>query len=189
MGILYLLLDVYPLLQQRDPHTRGLFSGTLDFLLTQRSSTGNWITREGKEESDTSSELVQWCHGATGAALLFSKASRVFDKGNKRYETAAMEAAEVLWRYGLLRKGPGLCHGMSGNAYAILSVHHINNDQKFVDRARQFVAFMMLNEKGKESFGTPDHPFSLFEGSAGASCLVADLLLQPDKATFPGFDL
>jgi hypothetical protein len=32
-------------------------------------------------------------------------------------------AAEVTWRRGLLAKGPGLCHGVAGNGYALLSVY------------------------------------------------------------------
>jgi hypothetical protein len=26
----------------------------------------------------------------------------------------------VVWQQGLLKKGPGLCHGVAGNAYALL---------------------------------------------------------------------
>lgn len=187
IGIVYLLLDVLPLLQQHNTSVRKQLEGTLDFLLTQRTSTGNWTTREGKAE-DGSAELVQWCHGAVGASVLFSKAYRVFDK-NSRYLTAACEAADHVWKFGLLKKGPGLCHGVAGNAYSFLAVYSITRDAKYLQHARDFASWLISNKKGRNSFAKPDHPFSLFEGSAGASCFLADLLLHPEQATFPAFDL
>jgi hypothetical protein len=30
-------------------------------------------------------------------------------------------ALDHVWKYGVLKKGFGLCHGISGNAYAFLS--------------------------------------------------------------------
>jgi hypothetical protein len=40
--------------------------------------------------------------------------------GDAAYLQAALRAGEVVWQQGLLRKGPGLCHGVAGNAYALL---------------------------------------------------------------------
>lgn len=37
--------------------------------------------------------------------------------GDPRYLAWAEDAADVVWARGLLRKGNGLCHGVSGNAY------------------------------------------------------------------------
>lgn len=42
--------------------------------------------------------------------------------GDPSYLAAAQRAGEVTWRYGLLRKGPGLCHGLAGNGYCLLAL-------------------------------------------------------------------
>lgn len=38
---------------------------------------------------------------------------------------------DFIWKYGILKKGFGLCHGISGNAYAFLSpsVHQVLPDK------------------------------------------------------------
>lgn len=43
--------------------------------------------------------------------------------GEPQYLAAAARAGEVVWARGLLRKGHGLCHGTSGNAYALLRLY------------------------------------------------------------------
>ena len=48
----------------------------------------------------------------------------------------------------------------------------------------------MGTEEFKAHAQTPDHPRSLFEGSAGAACLLADLLADsPVAARFPLFEI
>lgn len=42
---------------------------------------------------------------------------------NPAYLPAALRAGELVWQQGLLFKGPGLCHGVSGNAYALLRLY------------------------------------------------------------------
>ena len=34
-----------------------------------------------------------------------------------------MRAADCVWLRGLLRKGPGLCHGVAGSGYVFLVMH------------------------------------------------------------------
>ncbi len=58
---------------------------------------------------------MQFCHGAPGPLLLFVRAYEIW--GDPRYLAWAEDAADVVWSRGLLRKGNGLCHGVSGNAY------------------------------------------------------------------------
>ena len=59
--------------------------------------------------------LVQWCHGATGHVLLLVKAAEVFQDGSYLIKAKKI-ANDVIWIRGLLTKGVGLCHGISGNA-------------------------------------------------------------------------
>ena len=45
------------------------------------------------------------------------------------------------------------------------------------------------SDEFKAGARTPDHPLSLFEGSAAAVCLWADLVGDPGRAAFPMFEL
>ena len=41
----------------------------------------------------------------------------------ERLLDAARKAGECVWRLGLLHKGPGLCHGISGGGFSLLALH------------------------------------------------------------------
>lgn len=41
----------------------------------------------------------------------------------------------MVWQYGLLKKGYGLCHGAAGNAYAFLAIYNLTQDMKYLYRA------------------------------------------------------
>ncbi len=43
--------------------------------------------------------------------------------GDTRFLSLAQRAGQLVWEAGLLLKGHGLCHGTSGNAYAMLALH------------------------------------------------------------------
>lgn len=60
----------------------------------------------------------------------------------------------------------------------------LTNDQKYLYRALKFVEFMETDEFSKGA-RTPDSPYSLFEGLAGAICLYADLADDAKQAEFP----
>jgi hypothetical protein len=101
---------------------------------------------------------------------------------------AALEAGEVVWQRGLLRRR-ALCHGVSGNAYVFLALYKLTGDVKHLQRAQAFGRFLLeradaLIEGGEMHGG--DHPWSLFEGLAGTACLYLDLA-DPENATFPGY--
>merc|ERR1712228_357651 len=90
--------------------------------------------------------LVQWCHGATGFVPLLLRLADVFEE--PRYEEQAFQMGEVTWARGLLKtKGPGLCHGIPGNGYAFLALHHRNAvrtgkvETPWLRRARHFAFF------------------------------------------------
>lgn len=73
-------------------------------------------------ESDRD-DLVHWCHGAPGMALLFTKAFLISNQN--KYLEAAENACEFIWHRGLLKKGPGLCHGIAGNGYSFLKLYNV----------------------------------------------------------------
>jgi len=132
--------------------------------------------------------LVHWCHGAPGAVYLFTKAAEVLPEEASVYLAAACRAGDLVWEEGLLKKGPGLCHGVSGNAYALLRLCKATGEDKWLRSCEHFATFMCSNE-GQADWQTPDHPLALYEGLAGGACLLSDLLDDPGKAAFPLFEL
>ena len=88
-----------------------------------------------------------------------------------------------LWKYGLLRKGPGICHGVAGNGYAFLALYRYSGDLKHLYRAQEYGSFLFTPEF-MDNARQPDCPFSLFEGWAGTLCYLVDLL-QPQSSSFP----
>ena len=44
--------------------------------------------------------------------------------GDRKYLDAAVDCEEVVWDWGLLRKGYGLYHGVAGNAHTFLQLDH-----------------------------------------------------------------
>ncbi|GLI59412.1 hypothetical protein VaNZ11_001295 [Volvox africanus] len=160
------------------------------------TSGGHYPTRMAVSPQDlaeskrSSKALVHWCHGAPGAVFMWCKAHQVF--GDPAYLSAARRAGEVVWQLGLLKKGHGLCHGTSGNAYALLTLHRATGGEAiWLHRARMFAAHMGSSE-GRSVLDTPDRPLSLYEGRAGALCLLADLLADDGGSAgsrFPAFEL
>lgn len=53
----------------------------------------------------------------------------------EQYLNDACQCADLIWQYGLLRKGYGLCHGTAGNAYAFLTLYNLTQDKKYLYRA------------------------------------------------------
>lgn len=101
-----------------------------------------------------------------------------------------MNAAEVVWNRGLLRR-VGLCHGISGNAYVFLSLYQLTGKVEYLYRGKAFACFLLdrahkLISQGEMHGG--DTPYSLFEGLGGMAYLFLDMV-DPLHATFPAYDL
>jgi hypothetical protein len=47
-----------------------------------------------------------------------------------------------IWEKGLLKKGPGICHGVAGGGYAHLLLYRLTNDKKYLYRAKKFAQFL-----------------------------------------------
>lgn len=129
-------------------------------------------------------KLVHWCHGAPGHVMLLTKASTVFER--PEYLERAKEIGDnVLMQRGLLRKGVGLCHGISGNAYALLSIGRTAKDPLWIQRAKVFAHFALDHFDQLEM--VPDRPYSLFEGCGGLAVLLLDLC-NPEQSAFPLYE-
>jgi hypothetical protein len=146
--------------------------GLLELLPSRHSEPGVFTDR------------VHWCNGSTGAVFLFARAYQVY--GDKSYLEAARRAAEHVWKYGLLRKGNGLCHGVAGNGYAFLTLYRATGEKRQLDRALHFACFSW-NERVTREQSAADRPWSLYEGGLGTLCFYQDCL-DPDRARFPAFE-
>ena len=120
-----------------------------------------------------------------GVVYLFAKAYLTWK--DNAYLKACEKCAELTWTKGLLKKGPGICHGVAGNGYVFLLLYRLTSDKKYLHRALQFAMFMEEDRFRREAH-VPDSPYSLYEGLAGTACFLADLL-QPEKAEFPFFNV
>jgi lantibiotic modifying enzyme len=156
---------------------RKLIVGTLDYLLSLRLPSGNYPSSVGSSRDD----LVQFCHGAPGVAMVFQKAFEVYK--DEKYLKAAEGAAEVVWDRGLLKKGNSLCHGVCGNGYVFLSLFRSTKNPEYLYKA---LCFAEWSFDASHALDEPDRPYSLMEGIAGWGCFYLDCL-NPDSAYFPCF--
>lgn len=165
---------------------RNLLVQALDWLLVQVDSVGNLPSRVDGALSAEANPLVQFCHGAPGAAIVFAFAAQELQV--EQYRDAAVRFGEVTYEYGLLRKGPGLCHGIAGNGWVMLSMLRLTAEPVWLVRACQF-AHAIRSEAVRGMSRTPDRPWSLFEGRAGALAFFAALCEDdPAAARFPFFE-
>ncbi|AES72177.1 putative lanthionine synthetase C [Medicago truncatula] len=180
-GILHVLIH-FPLPSEYAEDVKG----TLRYLISKRfPHSGNYPSSEGNPRD----KLVQWSHGATGMAITLSKAAQVFPN-DRELRDAAIEAGEVVWKNGLVKK-VGLADGVSGNAYAFLSLYKLTKDSIYEERAKSFSCFLYDNARALAVEGqvvADGNGYSLFHGLAGTACLWFDLI-APDNSRFPGYEL
>ncbi|XP_034034341.1 glutathione S-transferase LANCL1 [Thalassophryne amazonica] len=177
-GIYYFLMQ--PGFVSVEEEVSRLVKPSVDYVCRLRFPSGNYPPCVG----DDRDLLVHWCHGSPGVVYMLLQAYKRF--GVPQYLEDALQCGEVVWRYGLLKKGYGLCHGAAGNAYAFIALYRQTHDPKHLYRACMFADWCM--NYGKHGCRTPDTPFSLFEGMAGTIYFLADLL-QPMTAKFPAFEV
>ena len=136
--------------------------------------------------------LVQWCHGAPGTLMCLTKAARTFPIHRSLFLSKAEQCANgVVWTEGLLKKGVGLCHGVSGNVYAFLALFRETGNAVWLDRAMYMTSFI-VRYPWHETDYVSDAPSSLFLGDAGVLMLYMDILdcskSEVWRGGFPCFD-
>ena len=114
---------------------------------------------------------LQWCTGAPGVV---AGAWEYLD------EDLLLAGAELIWRAGAHEdeKGHGLCHGTSGNGFALLKAFARTGDEHWLERARRF-AVHALAQAERIAAANGRRRYSLFNGDVGtalfaAACLDAD---------------
>ena len=60
---------------------------------------------------------MNFCHGSPGSIPALIAASDVFPFHRARLLSMAERIGDIIWKEGLVKKGNGLCHGISGNGY------------------------------------------------------------------------
>lgn len=186
-SILQVLIQT-PKFLESDPAVEKLVQASVDYLLSLQTKTGNFpcamdeLDKRSRSEND---ELVHWCHGAPGVVYLMAAAYLYWKE--ERYLDSCLKCGELTWKKGLLKKGPGICHGIAGSGYVFLLLYRLTQDPKHWHRAAAFANFMKTDEF-YENARRPDSPYSLYEGFAGTACFLADLH-EPEKAYFPFQDV
>ncbi|KAI3388796.1 hypothetical protein SNEBB_010784, partial [Seison nebaliae] len=154
-----------------------LIGGTIRFIISLRNKSpiGNIAPSVSEALSKpTETELIHWCHGAPGMIPMMILGIKHLKDDNVRnnIRVAMNDLGNVIWEYGLLRKGPGLCHGIIGNAYMLLLIYKESNNIKWKNRAECFFQFL-LSEQYRDC-DQPDNPSSLFEGDCAITCFAND---------------
>jgi hypothetical protein len=114
---------------------------------------------------------LQWCTGAPG---ILAGAWDYLD------EELVHAGAELISRAGAHgdEKGHGLCHGTSGNGFALLKAFARTGDERWLEHARRF-AVHALAQAERIAATNGRRRYSLFTGDVGtalfaANCLAAD---------------
>jgi lantibiotic modifying enzyme len=139
----------------------------------------NWPPRDRPELPGPDGQIrVQWCAGAPGIVVA---AADYLD------EELLLAGAELAWHVGPknLDKGPGICHGTSGNGYAFLKTFARTGDERWLERARRFAvhALEQVERLRKQRGGGR---YSLWTGDVGVALFAADCL--DERPRYPFFD-
>ncbi|VUZ42986.1 unnamed protein product [Hymenolepis diminuta] len=189
-GILFALMLFPRYLRERSQSTQ-LVRAAIDYLIcVTPPDTDNLPTATDElapRHRPVGHDLVHWCHGAAGAVYVYARAYQLWK--DQKYLDEVFKCADVAWHRGLLKKGPGICHGVAGSGYVQLVAYRATGctEKRFEDRARACAAFLH-EEAFKRGARRPDNPYSLFEGLAGTACFLADLAGSVDQAAFPFMD-
>jgi hypothetical protein len=141
----------------------GVELADLSPYLLRGDGLANWVPGEGARPDEI---RVQWCHGAPGMVSAL---------GDLLERELALAGGELTWRAGPLAKGPGLCHGTAGNAYAFLVLHRLTGDELWLERARAF-GIHAIGQVERERAAVGRGRYSLFTGDVGVALFLRDLL-------------
>lgn len=155
--------NVRALLQVDHPRNESLrveSAAALARTATREEGLANWSS-EGK---------LQWCAGAPG---IVSAARDYLD------EELLLAGAELVWQAGPPgpEKGHGICHGTSGNGFALLAAFERTRDELWLDRARRFAVHALAQAERMPARQ------SLFTGGPGTALFAAACL--DANARFP----
>jgi len=168
-----------------------LTSQSMIYYINIQMDSGNFPSSFSRLKKD---ELVQFCHGSSGAISPLILASNLYSNDKKFDEIvkkSLVKACENIWQYGLLKKGYGLCHGISGNGYGMLNYYNFSKDVKWLYRSLIFalgknnkqLMKVIENYEFEDRYvpGKSDNPFSLMMGLSGDIMFILHLFF-PEQA-------
>ena len=107
------------------------------------------------------------------------------------YLESAWKAGDIIWSKGLLLKGFGICHGISGNTLVLHSLYRATKDPKWEYWAYKFAESTIdpdikekvgsYNDRARYEIGLPDTPYSLMEGLGGHTIMLIDMWIDEGK--------
>ena len=215
IGAIYLLLSTiqfFPNISKQKINVDSNNITVKDFLLDnvkyiqtlQIKETGNFPSDvEGNDLGDK----VHFCHGCIGAIHLFLLADILYPNNN--FKETAFLCNKCLWERGLLCKGNGVCHGMSGVIYGLIKLYKETKNELYLKEAvgicfgtfdPEIQALVKKYEDPqRKCIGIPDTPYSLMEGEGGCLVMYYDLVKVVLNRTkleknsiwgiFPGYEI
>lgn len=187
--------NVYPLLKgaalldaQRRQQLYERCVATLERLALREPATGdlreraNWPPGRFAPRPAATKILMQWCHGAPGIVTALADLPHGH---SARMDELLAAAAEAVWQAGPLTKGPGLCHGTTGNAMAFLKLYRRSSEALWLERARRFAMHAIEQcEDARRPYGRGR--YTLWTGDAGVAMVLWQCIAG--SHAMPGLD-
>jgi hypothetical protein len=151
---------------------KALAAETADVLMRTAFREGglaNWPGSPRRQLAGSDGSIrLQWCTGAPGILV-----------GAWEYldEELLLAGAELIWKAGAHgdEKGHGICHGTSGNGFALLKAFARTGDERWLQRARRF-AVHALGQVERLRAVNGGGRYSLWTGAVGTAVFVAACL-------------
>ncbi|AYF44405.1 putative antibiotic modification-related protein [Halobacteriovorax sp. BALOs_7] len=143
--------------------------------LSRQDEDGHINWRPTYPDIEKAPTLVQWCHGSPGIITSLKKYP-----DDTEINELLVNAGELVWKAGPLKKGVCICHGTDGNGFAFLQLYKRTGDAKWLSRARAFAMHEINKEEYKNS------SLSLFTGKIGFALFLIGCLEERDN--FPLLD-
>ncbi|KAJ3191255.1 hypothetical protein HK101_007933 [Irineochytrium annulatum] len=156
-------------------------TSTLAQLCDMMLPNGNFPVRVDEDPATSrqlsdADELVQFCHGSPGVIFCLLRGYEVF--GDEALLECAVRASESVWARGVLKKGVGLCHGISGNALVFLSLYKHTRDPVDLYKADRFLQLCCDHQSVRKHVGGDSHGTNdgiMERGLGGVAWLACEL--------------
>ncbi|RFU34461.1 hypothetical protein B7463_g1851, partial [Scytalidium lignicola] len=162
-----------------DPGYAGKMESYLSEMLSIQVDDGNWPSSLPGGRT----KLVQFCHGAGGWVISLLALRPFFPNLHNQIDQAVSKGRGCILKNGLLRKIPNLCHGIAGNALALLP------EQR--DVFLQLCTLEIYQRGIKEGWFTEDasygEKYSLGTGLGGIAWLWASVCSGGRIRGIPGY--
>lgn len=179
------------LLQGKDllPHswTQTIIQRAVSTLRASVKSNANLVNWPCYAKQEKGKFIVQWCHGAAGIVTAMARIERANSADSNQIDELLLKTGELVWQAGPLKKGSGICHGTSGNGYALLYLYQRWKDLIWLDRARKF-SMHAIEQCRRDRLRYGQGRFTLWTGDAGLAIYLHHCL-YPEGAAIPGLDL